>query len=229
MTTSTSRLKVLTSRITHTACCLTAPCTLHFLQGFDLTMKPDISAPGSLYSSLPNSTYQTWPGTSMAAPYMAGVIALWKESVKKQTSKKPKEGWIQAAHIALKNTARPLAYKGSEKLMWPPVKVGAGVVQAYNAVVNKVKITPTQLLVRTDVTSQLFNLSISNIGESDVTYRLTHKPGVTVNLPMTWYGDGFDDQLPVAQVAVVKKQITVPAKSKIDLGVSGRQVTVVGP
>lgn len=192
-------------------------------------MKPDISAPGSLYSSLPNSTYQTWPGTSMAAPYMAGVIALWKESVKKQTSKKPKEGWIQAAHIALKNTARPLAYKGSEKLMWPPVKVGAGVVQAYNAVVNKVKITPTQLLVRTDVTSQLFNLSISNIGESDVTYRLTHKPGVTVNLPMTWYGDGFDDQLPVAQVAVVKKQITVPAKSKIDLGVSGRQVTVVGP
>jgi subtilisin family serine protease len=191
-------------------------------------MKPDISAPGSLYSSLPNSTYQTWPGTSMAAPYMAGVIALWKESVKKQTSKKPKEGWIQAAHIALKNTARPLAYKGSDKLMWPPVKVGAGVVQAYNAVVNKVKITPTQLLVRTDVTSQLFNLSISNTGESDVTYRLTHKPGVTVNLPMTWYGDGFDDQLPVAQVAVVKKQITVPAKSKIDLGVSDGQVLIAG-
>jgi subtilisin family serine protease len=42
------------------------------MQGYDLTMKPDISAPGSLYSSLPNSTYQTWPGTSMSAPYMAG-------------------------------------------------------------------------------------------------------------------------------------------------------------
>ena len=195
-------------------------CCCYCLQGFDLTMKPDISAPGSLYSSLPNSTYQTWPGTSMAAPYMAGVIALWKESVKKQGIKKPKEGWIQAAHIALKNTARPLPYKGSDKLMWPPVKVGAGVVQAYNAVINRVRVTPTQLLVRTDASSQRFNVTIHNTGDADVTYKLSHKPGVTVNLPRTWYGDGFDESLPVAQVAAMKKQITVPAKARVELDVS---------
>lgn len=197
-----------------------APKLLLLLQGYDLTMKPDISAPGSLYSSLPNSTYQTWPGTSMAAPYMAGVIALWKESMKKQGIRKPKEGWIQAAHIALKNTARPLPYKGSEKFMWSPVKVGAGVVQAYNAVINKVRITPTQLLVRTDMSTEKFTLNISNTGDTDVTYKLTHRPAVTVHLPKTWYGDGFDDQLPVAQVAVVHKEITVPANSKVTLNVS---------
>jgi hypothetical protein len=156
----------------------------------------------------------------MAAPYMAGVIALWKESMKKQGIKKPKEGWIQAAHIALKNTARPLPYKSSEKLMWSPVKVGAGVVQAYNAVINKVRITPTQLLVRTDVSTEKFTLNITNTGDADVTYKLTHRPAVTVHLPKTWYGDGFDDQLPVAQVAVVHKQITVPANSKVTLNVS---------
>lgn len=140
--------------------------------------------------------------------------------MKKQGIKKPKEGWIQAAHIALKNTARPLPYKGSDKLMWSPIKVGSGVVQAYNAVINKVRITPTQLLVRTDTTFQKFSLNISNTGDTDVTYRLSHKPAVTVNLPRTWYGDGFDDTLPVAQVAVVKKEITVPAKGKVKLDVS---------
>jgi len=183
-------------------------------------MKPDISAPGSLYSSLPNSTYQTWPGTSMAAPYMAGVIALWKEAMKKQGIKKPKEGWISLAHIALKNTARPLPFKGSTKLMWSPVKVGSGVVQAYNAIINKVRITPTQLLVRTDETSQRFTLTVANTGDTEVTYKLSHRPAVTVHLPKTWYGDGFDDKLPVAQVAVVKKEITVPAKDKVKLDVS---------
>lgn len=199
---------------------LTLRFLLLLLQGYDLTMKPDISAPGSLYSSLPNSTYQTWPGTSMAAPYMAGVIALWKESMKNQGIRKPKEGWIQAAHIALKNTARPLPYKGAEKLMWSPVKVGAGVVQAYNAVINKVRITPSQLLVRTDMSTEKFTLNITNTGDTDVTYKLTHRPAVTVHLPKTWYGDGFDDQLPVAQVAVVHKEITVPANSKVTLNVS---------
>jgi hypothetical protein len=157
----------------------------------------------------------------MAAPYMAGIIALWKESVKKQGIRKPKEGWIRAAHIALKNTARPLPYKGSEKLMWSPVKVGAGVVQAYNAVINMVQITPTQLLVRTDVASQKFILSVSNTGDTDITYKLSHKAAVTLHLPRTWYGDGFDATLPVAQVAVMKKVVTVPAKETVKIEASG--------
>jgi subtilisin family serine protease len=183
-------------------------------------MKPDVSAPGSLYSSLPNSTYQTWPGTSMAAPYMAGIIALWKESVLRQGIVRPRAGWVAAANTAFKNTARPLPYRGSDKLMWPPVKVGAGVVQAHNAIINNITIAPTELLVRTDVTSQRFALTVRNRGQADATYRLSHKPAVSVSLAHAWYGDGFDADLPTAHMLVVDKVITVPAGQTVTVDVS---------
>ncbi|KAA3644868.1 MAG: peptidase S8 [Chloroflexi bacterium] len=40
-------------------------------------LKPDITAPGdNVYSSIPNNSYAYFPGTSMAGPHVAGVVAL---------------------------------------------------------------------------------------------------------------------------------------------------------
>ncbi|WIA08192.1 hypothetical protein OEZ85_007645 [Tetradesmus obliquus] len=179
---------------------------------FDLSIKPDIAAPGSLYSSLPNSTYQTWPGTSMSSPYMAGVLALWKQHMHNLEIEQPPGGWINAAFTAFKNTAKPIKY-GNSSLVWPPAKVGAGMVQAFSGIVTNVTVTPAELLMKTDGTHQQFTLSVTNAGWSDASYTLGHQPAVTLLLTKSWYNQAFDAAAPTAVATGVERVVKVPARS----------------
>lgn len=48
----------------------------------DLTLKPDITAPGvNIYSSMPGNDYHTYSGTSMAAPHLTGATALLRQYI----------------------------------------------------------------------------------------------------------------------------------------------------
>jgi hypothetical protein len=88
---------------------------------------------------------------------------------------KPTGGWVAAAAAALKNTAKPLPYphrsssSSSSSLMYPPAKIGAGLVQAYAAVVTPVSITPPELPLRSDVRTQTLQLNLTNKGSAAVT------------------------------------------------------------
>lgn len=94
--------------------------------------KPDIVAPGvDVLSSFTNSSYEYLPGTSMAGPHVAGVVALmW-------SANPSLIGNIERTEEILRMTARP--YDGSlpscvSSPEIPNNGVGYGIVDAYEAV-----------------------------------------------------------------------------------------------
>jgi subtilisin family serine protease len=94
--------------------------------------KPDIVAPGvDVLSSFPNSSYEYLPGTSMAGPHVAGVVALiW-------SANPALIGNIERTEEILRMTAGP--YDGSlpscvSSPGIPNNAVGYGIVDAYEAV-----------------------------------------------------------------------------------------------
>eukprot|EP00775_Hariotina_reticulata_P012451 gene12451-12588_t len=187
---------------------------------FDLAVKPDIAAPGALYSSLTDASYQTWLGTSMAAPYVAGVIALWMQQQRLSGVVKPSAGWPSAAFTALKNTAKPLPFPGASGLMWPPAKVGAGVVQALHAVLNRVTIFPNELLLRTDVQQQSLTVTLRNPTSTAVTYAVSHAPAVTIAVDKAWYRLPYDLDAPTADVDLSSTSVTVPPAGSVQVRVT---------
>jgi hypothetical protein len=170
-----------------------------------------------------------WLCLLQACPYVAGVAALWREHMVKSGVTKPPGGWVKAASAALKNTAKPLPYPGSSsssssssRLMYPPAKIGAGLVQAYAAVMTAVTITPTELPLRSNVRSQTLELNLTNTGKAATTYTVGHKPAVGISLSKAWFRKAYDASIPSAVVAPLDVDVTVPAKSSIVFQVRAR-------
>lgn len=95
-------------------------------------IKPDIIAPGEeILSAMPNDSYGTLSGTSMAGPHVAGVVALmWSANPRLI-------GDIEQTAEILSQTAQPYsgdlpACEGADS--YPSTAVGYGVLDAYEAV-----------------------------------------------------------------------------------------------
>jgi hypothetical protein len=99
--------------------------------------------------------------------------------------------------------------------MYPPAKIGAGLVQAHAAVVTPVSITPAELPLRTDTRSQTVQLTLTNKGRAAVTYIVGHKPAVGISLTKAWFRKAYDVSIPAAVVAPIGAAVTVPARGSI--------------
>lgn len=175
------------------------------------SFKPDIAAPGNTITSAGSGTGNlayNISGTSMAAPHIAGVMALLREAY---------PDWDVAEHKALvMNTANNKKVKDALGNFYSPQRIGAGRVNLPPAFTSKViafnKENPAGVSISfgfpevlpgatLDLTE---TITLENKGSSPVTYKAKV---VTRN------------DMPGVQFTVSPKTVTVPANSTVDVTV----------
>lgn len=192
----------------------------------DLSLKPDIGAPGGLIRStypLESGGYATISGTSMSSPHTAGGVALLLEARPNtpsngvrtilQNSADPKNWWAIPAGSYLDNVHRQ----------------GAGLVDIDDAILATTKVEPGKLsLGESQAGPSVETLRIENNGPAAVIYDLSHAPalatGPAIN-PFTnvseWdaYADvSFSSSsvvVPAGGSATVNVTITAPAEPEL--------------
>jgi minor extracellular serine protease Vpr len=146
----------------------------------DLTLKPDIGAPGgAIRSTYPldhpagGNGYATLSGTSMSSPHTAGAVALLLEA-------KPSTAASSVRDI-LQNSADPQLWSLSPATGLPDSvhRQGAGMLDIPGAIRSTTLITPGKLsLGEVEGASVTRAVTIANSGSTDVTYTLSNVPAV---------------------------------------------------
>jgi minor extracellular serine protease Vpr len=136
----------------------------------ELTLKPDIGAPGGqIYSTWPHQQYgghNSISGTSMASPHVAGLAALVLQA--KHSSIAP-----AMVQTLLMNTALPKGLNIAQAAgLEPTWRQGAGLAQIVPAVQTPAWVTPAKLSLG-EGNGGSGQLTITNAGSVPVTYDLS--------------------------------------------------------
>ena len=130
----------------------------------DFYFKPELAAPGvAIYSTIPGGTYASWQGTSMAAPHVAGAIALIKQLHPDWKSDDIKAALMNSATI-LKN------YQNGEVITW--LLQGSGRMNIPAAANTSGIVTPYDILMKVD-SMKTVTLSIKNVTDSTKTFSIS--------------------------------------------------------
>jgi subtilisin family serine protease len=172
----------------------------------DLSLKPDIGAPGgTILSTVPieQGGYRRISGTSMSSPHTAGAAAL----VKSHDPNTPS----QAMRGILQNSAVPKIWSGNPTLgfLEPVSRQGAGMVNIPGALLATTRIEPGKLSLGESAGGPVTRtLTLENKASTDVTYDLVHHAALA-NGPSTFAPLTFFDA--PASVTFSSASVTVPA------------------
>ena len=143
----------------------------------DLTLAPDITAPGgNIYSTINNGEYGLMSGTSMAAPNIAGMAALVMQYVR-ETFPEGTDYRMMTQNL-LMSTSVPLSY--DETVAYSPRSQGSGLANAYNAVTTgaylSVKGADNAKIDLGDDANRTgtydFSFDVTNFSDADAYYRV---------------------------------------------------------
>ncbi|MFD1036857.1 S8 family serine peptidase [Virgibacillus byunsanensis] len=166
-------------------------------------IKPDIIAPGSnIISTVPNG-YQALQGTSMAAPHVAGVMALVKEAHPDWT--------IEQIQGALTTTATPLEDNKGDLL--DPIIQGTGQIQPNKAIETNTIIQHALLSygkINSYKEEKTINVTIENTTNQAQSYSFdipTKQKGLTWNLPQMFTLEGKQQKTIPIELSVTTPQL----------------------
>jgi hypothetical protein len=170
----------------------------------DLALKPDIGAPGGdIYSTYPLELggYSTRGGTSMAAPHVAGAVALLLEARPNTPS--------QAVRGILQNSADPAAWWGypGGPYLDNVHRQGAGMLDIDDAILSTTKVEPGKISAGEGEAGPFAQvLTVENNADTAVTYDLSYVNALStggVITPSFWLSN--------AGVSFSSATVTVPA------------------
>ena len=184
----------------------------------DLSLKPDIGAPGGqIRSTFPieYGSYASISGTSMASPHVAGAVALLLQAKPNTPS--------NAVRDILQNAANPhlWSFNTSYGILDSAHRQGAGMLNVPGAVLATTRVEPGKLsLGESQFGAVTKSLKISNSGASAETYALSFEDAVAT---IGSYTLGFDIDLSsvvFSQAGLPVTSVSVPAGGSATVNVS---------
>jgi hypothetical protein len=184
---------------------------------YELDFYPQFSAPGGLILStypLELGGYAVLSGTSMACPLAAAVYALVAEV----------RGTLDPSVLeaVIASTANPnLFHNGvsASPFLAPTTQQGAGLIQAYDAAYTNAFLSVGSISFNdTDNFLESAEFTISNVGDDEITFSLSHVPaGTAYTLAIdSIYPQEFPNEFTssAATIEFSEKEITVPGNGE---------------
>lgn len=181
----------------------------------DLSLKPDIGAPGGdIYSTYPleNGGYATLSGTSMSSPHIAGAAALVLEAKPHTNS--------QVMRSILQNSADPKFWSLAPgyELLDHVHRQGAGMVDVDDAILATTRITPGKIAAgEGEAGPTVHTLTVENKGVLAVTYDLDYESAIATT--GAW-SDDVGYWLTNEYIDFSVDTVTVPAGGSVNVSVT---------